>query len=291
MKKRSYRFKLGNFECLLVLDGTFAYPHPAQALFTNASEERLKQVLREHKLDQETWEQYISPYPSLVIYSADHVVLVDTGGGSFAPTTGKLIENLKTEGISPEDIDTVILTHSHPDHIGGNLDGKGKPAFPNARYVMRKEEWKFWTGDPDLSALKMPDHFKETLLEFAAKNLPPIQDQLNLIDGESEIVPGIQAIPASGHTPGHIALAISSDGKKLLSLVDTVLHPIHLEQPDWYAAVDLLPEETGTTRHRLLGRAAAEKTLAFTFHFPFPCLGHVVQKGDAWRWQPIEIED
>ena len=290
MKKRSYRFKLGNFECLLVLDGTFAYPHPAQALFTNASEERLKQVLREHKLDPETWEQYISPYPSLVIYSADHVVLVDTGGGSFAPTTGKLIENLKTEGISPEDIDTVILTHSHPDHIGGNLDGEGKPTFPNARYVMWKEEWEFWTSGPDLSALKLPDHLKESLLEFPVKNLLPIKNQLDLIDSEREIVPGIRAIAAPGHTPGHIALSVSSSGKTLLNIGDAVLHPVHLEQPDWYAAVDLLSEKTVATRHRLLGKAAAEKNLVFAFHFPFPCLGHVIQKGEAWRWQPFELE-
>lgn len=144
MNNESYRFKIGNFECIIVLDGTFAYPHPAQVFFANAPEERLEQVLREHNLNPETWGEYISPYPSLVIYTGDHVVLVDTGAGSFAPTTGKLIPNLKTEGISPKDIDTVILTHGHADHIGGNVNGEGKPTFPNARYVMWKEEWEFW---------------------------------------------------------------------------------------------------------------------------------------------------
>ena len=291
MKSEKYRFKLGTFDCIVVSDGTFAYPHPAQIFFANAPKEQLEQVLSEHDLNLEQWEQYISPYPSLVIYTGQHTVLVDTGAGSLAPTTGKLIPNLQAEGISPEDIDTVILTHGHPDHIGGCVDEAGKPTFPTARYVMWKEEWEFWTKDPDLSPLMVDEHLKQIILEFATKNLPPIQGQIDLIGREREIVPGIHAVAAPGHTPGHMAVAISSGSEQLLCISDVALHPIHIERPHWYAAVDLNPEQIVTTKQRLFDLAATEKALVFAFHFPFPGLGNIIQKGEGWQWQPIEAMD
>jgi glyoxylase-like metal-dependent hydrolase (beta-lactamase superfamily II) len=288
MNNKSYRFKVGAFECIVVSDGTFAYPHPAQIFFANAPQERLEQVLREHSLDPEQWEEYVSPYPSLVIDTGQHRVLVDTGADGMAPTTGKLIPNLQAEGIAPEDIDTVILTHGHPDHIGGNLDSEGKPAFPNARYVMWKEGWEFWTSEPDLAQMKVDEQIRQLLLTFARNNLPPIQGQLDLVDQETEIVPGIRTIPAAGHTPGHMAVAISSGDEQLLLIADAALHPIHLEQPDWYSVFDLAPEQVLVSKRRLVERATAEKALVQAFHFPFPGLGHVIPKGEAWQWQPIE---
>jgi len=290
MSKETHRFMLGTSECIVVSDGTFAYHHPAQVFFANAPKERLAHVLSEHDIHLDQWEQYISPYPSLFIDIGHHRVLVDTGAGSLAPTTGKLIPNLQAEGISAEDIDTVILTHGHPDHIGGNIDEEGKPAFPNARYVMLKDEWDYWTSEPDLSPLKIDEHIKQIILECPRKNLPPIQSQLDLIEHEGEIVTGIYAIATPGHTPGHMALSISSGGKKLLCISDTALHPINLEQPDWCAAVDINPEQIVTTKRTLFYRAAVEKTLVHAFHFPFPGLGYIIQRGDAWQWQPIETE-
>jgi glyoxylase-like metal-dependent hydrolase (beta-lactamase superfamily II) len=151
---------------------------------------------------------------------------------------------------------------------------------------MSKNEWEFWTSGE--AEEKLDEHVKQVLVGFAQKNLPPIRDQLDLVDQEMEIVPGIRAVSAAGHTPGHMALAISSRGEQLLCISDVVLHPVHLEQPEWYAAVDFAPEQVVSTRRRLLNKAAAEKSLVLAFHFPFPGLGHVVPRRVGWQWQPIE---
>jgi len=290
MRNKNYPFRLGTFKCIVVSDGTHTYLHPIQIFVSvNAPKEHLEQALREHNLDPEKWKQYISSYLSLVINTGQHLVLVDTGAGSLEPTTGKLISNLKAEGIKPEEIDTVILTHGHPDHIGGNVDGEGRPVFPNARYIMWKDEWDFWTSTPKLSELNIPKHIKELMTTIARNNLLPIQHQLKLIDRETEIVPGIRAIAALGHTPGHMAVTITSNNEQLLYISDGVLHQIHLEQPDWYTAVDFDPEQAVLSRRRLLHLAASKKILVQAFHFSFPGLGYVIRKGHAWQWQPIEM--
>jgi len=275
---------------MAVSDGTHTYapptfPPPATFLFANAPKEHLEQTLREHNLQPEQWTEWISPYICLMVNTGKHQVLVDTGAGGLDPNTGKLLQNLQVGGIAPGDIDTVILTHGHPDHIGGNVVSEGKPAFPNARFVIWKEEWDFWISD--LAELKVEEHLKELLLTTARKNLPPIQGQLDLVDHETEIVPGIRVVAAPGHTPGHMAVVIASDGEQLLCISDAVLHPIHVEQPEWYAAVDFAPQQVTITRRRLLNKAAAEKALVLAFHFPFPGLGHVIQKGEQLKWQPI----
>lgn len=291
MSNKNFPFRLGTFECIVVSDGTHTYLHPIQIFVSvNAPKERLEQVLRGHNLDPERWEQYISPYPSLVINTGQHLVLVDTGAGGLEPTTGKLIPNLQAEGIKPEDIDTVILTHGHPDHIGGNTDSEGRPTFPNARYIMWKGEWDFWTSEPKLAELDVPKHIRELMITIARNNLLPIQHQLDLLDHEAEIVPGIRAIAAPGHTPGHMAVVIASNNRQLLYLSDVVLHQIHLEQPEWYTAVDFAPKQVVTSRRRLLDWAATEKVLVHAFHFLFPGLGYVIMKGEAWQWQPIETK-
>jgi glyoxylase-like metal-dependent hydrolase (beta-lactamase superfamily II) len=290
MNTEVYRFKVGDFECMAVSDGTYTYgpplfPPPINFLFANAPKKSLDKTLGEHSIQPERWTAWVSPYICLMVNTGKHRVLVDTGAYGLDPNTGRLLQNLQAQGIGPRDIDTVILTHAHPDHTGGNIDAEGKPTFPKARYVMWKEEWNFWTSEQAES--KLGEH-GVMLLAFARKNLPPIEPQLDLIDPEAEILPGIRAVAAPGHTVGHMAVAISSKGEQLLCISDVVIHPIQLEHPEWCAMVDFLPDQVVTTRLRLLNRAAVEKALVLAFHFPFPGLGHVIQKGKGWRWQPVE---
>jgi glyoxylase-like metal-dependent hydrolase (beta-lactamase superfamily II) len=288
MGNESFHFQLGTFRCIVVNDGNSPYSDPAPIFFANAPKEHLKKALKDHNLDISKWKEYISPYPSVLINTGQHRVLVDTGEGNLEPTTGKLIPNLRAEGVMPEDIDTVILTHAHPDHIGGNIDSEGKPAFPNARYVLSRDEWNFWIPKPNLTALDVTESDKELLIKCAHDYLLPIQNQVELVDHEKEILPGIWAVRAAGHTPGHMAVSIICDNRQLLCIGDTLIHPIHMEQPDWYIKYDLAPEQVIETRRRLLDQATTEKALVHVFHFPFPGLGYVIQKRDGWQWQPIK---
>ena len=289
MGNETYHFKVGNFECVALSDGTHTYappifPPPPTFLFIDAPKERLAQKLKEHNLQRRQWAEWVSPYVCLLIKAGKHIVLVDTGAGGLGPNTGHLLQNLRSENIPAESIDTVILTHGHPDHIGGNTNDEGKLTFSNARFVMWKEEWDFWNSE---QALKLDEHSRDVLLAIARKNLLPLRSQLETVDLETEIMHGIRAIAAPGHTPGHMALTISSKNEKLLVSSDAFLHPIHVEQPEWHAMVDFAPQQVTSTRHRLFALAAASKVLVLAFHFTFPGLGYIVPKGKQWRWQPL----
>ena len=289
---RTHKFTVGSFICIAISDGTHTYapptfPVPGLFLFANAPRELLGQTLAKHSLQLEQWQEWVSPYICLVVDTGEHLVLVDTGANGLSQNTGKLVRNLKEEGIEPEDIDSIILTHGHPDHIGGNTDNEGSLTFPSASYFMWKGEWDFWNSEE--AVLRLDEHTREILVAYARKNLPPIQDRIRLVDREAEILPGIRAISAPGHTPGHMALAISSKREQLLCISDAVLHPIHLERPEWCAVVDLDPGQVEATRHKILARPATEKALVLAFHFPFPGLGHIVPSGKRWHWQPMEI--
>jgi glyoxylase-like metal-dependent hydrolase (beta-lactamase superfamily II) len=285
MSANRQHFSVGDLQCIAISDGTFFYP--PNWFFSNVPQEQLESGLRDHNLSST---EVVSPYTCLIIKTGAHTVLVDTGADGLAPTTGDLLKNLKAEGITPEDITTVVLTHAHPDHIGGVLDTSGKPALANARYVMSRTEWDFWTSKPELRGAGMDDHMKELLVTCALKNLPPLKPRMELLETEKEIVPGVYAIPALGHTPGHIALVISSAKEQLLHMADTVLHPMHIEYPAWRTVFDLNQEDAATTRRRLLDRAAADHLNVLAYHFPFPGLGHVTNKGNSWRWEAANAE-
>ena len=285
MSPEIFRFQLGQFSCLSILDCTSWYP--AELFFSNLPREQMEILLRRYGQDLP---QVEIPYICLFIQAGRKRVLIDTGigPGGFGPATGKLIQHLRAEGIEPDQIDTVIISHGHGDHIGGNVDSQGQPVFRNARYVMDKQEWDYWMANPTLEELPISPDFKEAILAFARRNLSPIREQFDLIvDQTAEILPGITPVTTYGHTPGHLSLDISSGGQHLLFIGDTFIHPFHIEHPETITAFDHQPEKIIATRLRLLERAAKQGSLVLASHFPFPGLGYVGQKADQWEWQPL----
>jgi glyoxylase-like metal-dependent hydrolase (beta-lactamase superfamily II) len=292
MDPGSFRFEIGEFECVSISDGALNYP--PESFFANAPLERVEETLRERNLPTA---QIMTPYTCLFIDTGEHRVMVDTGAGDLGAyaaqvfpgldhstsVTGLLPENSRAAGIEPSEIDTVVITHAHPDHVGGTLDETGELVFSNARYFISEEEWDFWVSEAATTkALAV-------MVDTARRNLDPLKEQITLVGDASEIVPGVRAIATFGHTPGHIALSIASEGEQLLHVSDAVLHPLHLEHPEWTPVFDMLPEQASASKRRVFDCAAEEDALVFAHHFPpFPNLGHVRKKEQGWRWQPIE---
>jgi glyoxylase-like metal-dependent hydrolase (beta-lactamase superfamily II) len=277
----SYRFKLGDFECVSLSDGSLDYP--LKNFFANVPMAQIEEALCQRNLPMD----YVTtPYTCLYIDTGEHRVLVDMGAGHLGPRTGRLLQNMKAADIDPADIDTIFITHAHAGHIGGALDDEGRPVYVNASYFMWKEEWRFWASE--IAFTKAPERF----VTVARENLGSIQDRLGLVEHETEILPGIRAIPAPGHTPGHMVALIFSGDEQLMYIGDTVLYPLHLEHPDWVPIYDIMPEEAAASKRRIFDRAAEEKVLVMGPHFPpFPSLGYVVRKGEGWQWQPVETMD
>jgi glyoxylase-like metal-dependent hydrolase (beta-lactamase superfamily II) len=289
----TYRFKLGKFDCLVLSDNT-RVETVGQMIAADVPPGELSAVLRD--LGYPSDELQVG-YNCLLVNTGERRVLVDTGSGR-----GQLLQNLQAAGLGPEDIDTIVLTHGDGDHIGGIVDEQGQLTFPKARYVMWTQAWSLWTQadtrahlvEQFLVLMRRRGISGDELAQMAegratygTRTLPLIRERVDLVEPETEFLPGFQIITATGHRSDHIALAISSAGEQLLHIVDAARHPIQMARPEWYGTIDSFAQETVETRRRLLQRAAAGQALIFGAHLTFPGLGYVRQQGAGWSWQAV----
>jgi glyoxylase-like metal-dependent hydrolase (beta-lactamase superfamily II) len=209
-------------------------------------------------------------------------VLFDTGMGTskqFGPTTGRQQKSMAEAGIKPEDIDAVVLSHAHIDHIGGIVDASDKPLFPNAQFYIAQSDFDYWTDEGKLgSPLK-------DFVVHARKNLLPVRDRLVFFKDGQEFLPDVQAMAAPGHTVGHHIFMITSEGKSFAFLGDLTHHQILLlEKPLMQFSYDTDPNQAAQTRVKMLDMLAANKIAVMSYHFPWPGYGHVVKNGDGFRY-------
>ena len=279
------RFRIGAFKCTLFRD--LDYRYLTKDFFVNVEEEELRSVLRRY---QEDMTGISSPFVTLLLETTNRKILTDTGVGymdepfTFRGQTfqyrGKLLELLDQENINRTSITHVIISHFHPDHIGGIFNSAKELNFPDAQYHMHQDEWDFWHSS---KSDNQPPLFRYMI----EKNITGLTKyNLHLFKGDNTVLlPGITAIKADGHTPGHVALAIHSQQERLLYVADTFPHPLHIERPDWETNYDRDQPEIEKSRLMLLDLAYRENMLVQAFHFAFPGLGRVSKVGNSWRWE------
>jgi glyoxylase-like metal-dependent hydrolase (beta-lactamase superfamily II) len=189
---------------------------------------------------------------------------------------------MEKAGLSPDLIDHIFISHAHPDHVGGALNDHDEPVFRNATYFIWQKEWDFWYS------AHASQQVAESFITFAQQKLTPLRDKIIFVDKEEEILPGVGVLFAPGHTPGHMVVSFQSEAEQLLYTADTVLHPLHLEKPDWIPVFDIFPERAQVSKQRIFDLAASTKSLVLGQHFPpFPNLGYIRKKDLGWSWEPI----
>lgn len=217
----------------------------------------------------------------MLVRRGDHTVLVETGMGTkyterereriWPGEYGMLLDELAAIGVAPEDVTHVVNTHLHTDHCGWNTveqDGEPTPTFPNARYFIQEGEYE--------AAMHPNDRTRATYL---AKNFEPLEQagQLELVDGEREILPGITFLPTPGHTADHASIVLSSRGETALYTGDLVHHAVQAERNAWVSAFDILPLVTLETKKQLMEKAVRERALLICVHNPFPGVGRLTE--------------
>jgi|SRR5680860_101999 len=290
MEQEKYQFKLGKFDCTIYRDLMWKYK--AKDYFINADPEALAVSLKKYDLDPDN---IPSPFIAVLLQDESRKILIDTGSGYLDEplvfrgnefiVRGKLARFLAQDGVAREEITDVILTHFHLDHIGGVFSEKGKLNYPNATFHVSDVEWDFWHSSKSDEQIPLFKYYIE-------KNITPLKNEnLNFVKSDfEEIIPGITAINAGGHTPGQLALIINQEerGNRLLYVSDSFLHPLHIENIKWQTNYDFDNNKAERTRVKLLDLAYKEDMMINAFHFDFPGMGAVQKENSNWKWVYIE---
>ena len=283
MKTLTYQFDIGEYQGFVLYD--HSHDHSAKELVVNPIVEELEQITHEYafKLDK-----IPVGYNNLLLRACDQNVLVDAG---IRRPIGKLCLGLEELKIDPGEIDTIVITHSDRDHIGGILDKEGEISFPNARYIMLEDSWQHWSSKKRRAELARLNKWTKDKTQFAWETYSKIKDLILIVKPGEEFIPGLRLFAAPGHRYDHSILEVTSSDEQLMHISDALAHPLFMGNRDWYSTYDANPKQTVETKIKLQNMCASENTLVFGSHFPFPGLGYVQQGHECWKWQPINEED
>ena len=283
-----YRFKVGDYEITAVNDGTWFRKLPS--FIKTADVPDVQKALTDAFMPTDT---IPIPFTMLMVNTGPRLIAFDacTGGqfGSFAPQSGTFMKNLAAAEIDPDDVDAIYISHFHPDHINGIKTKDNDLVFPNASINVPAAEWDFWMNDANMSSAS---DAAEPSFKNARRIFGDIAGSVGRFPSGKELESGITSIAAPGHTPGHTAFMITSDGQSLLYLADVAFHPaVFVRHPQWQPVVDMDGNMAVATRKAMLDRAAADKLRVHGYHWSFPGYGYIVRTADGYDlvpalWQP-----
>ena len=276
-----YRYKVGDVTVTAVNDGIAS--RPLDGFIRNAPIEAVRQALGEAFLPQD---RVPISFTTLVLQIGGRLVLIDTGNGDAgAPTTGTWLANFRAAGFDPAAVDLVLFSHFHADHISGARLKDGTAVFPRAEFAVPEAEWAFWMDDATMA--RAPDAAKPGF-QNVRRVFGPVAKDVTRFAWDKEVAPGVVAVRADGHTPGHTAFAVTSGGGRLMVMSDTTNHPaLFVRNPDWSAVFDMDADRARATRRRLLDTAASERMQVAFYHAPFPATGHIARDGDGYAMVPV----
>lgn len=277
------RMKLGAMEVIALHDGALRRPL-GEEFVRNAPLEQVKALLASQNLPTDHVD---IPFTAFLIVSGGTRFLIDTGfADNGPPTTGRLVGHLAAAGFKPEDIDHVIISHYHGDHINGLRKKNGSLSFPKAKVHVPAPEHAFWFDDAKMNAAPPAARGAFENARRVIGGLPP--EQLVRFEPGAELAPGIRAEAAFGHTPGMHIFTVSSEGQRFVYVADVTNVPsLFARSPDWAVQFDMDPEMARQTRRRIFDMLVREKTVAGGFHFPFPAFGTLEAAGNGYQFKPM----
>lgn len=279
-----HRYKVGGFEVTAIRDGQVTLDQPWTVFGENQKPEDVQALAARYYLPKD---KHTITFTPVIVNTGKELVLFDTGWGSGNPGRGELAGALAKAGLKAEQIDVVVLTHCHPDHMGGLMDGD-KPVFPNARYVVGETEYNFWSNAAQ-DAGATADFYKLTKAK-----LTPLAAKTTFVKGAGEAVPGITAIETHGHTPGHMSWRLESEGQQVVVTGDTCNHHVlSMERPTWHVLFDMDKEMAVASRIRMLDMLSADRIPFIGYHMPFPAIGFVEKHKHPdthYHWEPASYQ-
>jgi glyoxylase-like metal-dependent hydrolase (beta-lactamase superfamily II) len=275
--------KIGDIEVIALNDGVQRRAL-GEEFVKNAKLNEVQDLLKSQGLPTE----YIDvPFTAFLLVVGNRKILIDTGFADNGPsTTGRLMGNLNAAGLKAEDIDTVILSHYHGDHINGVRNKAGQLVYPKAKIMVPTVEHAFWMDDNRMA--QAPDAMKGAFANVRRVLGGLSSEQLVQFEPGTEVAPGLMSRAAFGHTPGHTLFVAESKGEKFAYLADlTNIPQLFARNPDWAVQFDMNADAAREVRRRVFDMMVNEKMIAGGFHFPFPAFGRIEKMGNGFDFKPV----